>query len=138
MNSYWLESSVFNYKNNNFDNSCVLIIDLSKKFSSNCDCCDYNYYNNKCFYCFTSYLRSIVYENKYIYNIIFEIDDMDEFENEIYKYTVLELELKQIYNMAENNNLVVFCKKISVNDKNLINEYINEKMIFFLSDDFIY
>jgi hypothetical protein len=143
MNSYWIESFVFNYKTNDFENSSVLVMELYDIFKLyDCKNCEYlkeNYtFDNKCFYCFTEYLKFKVIEDKYIDKFFYEIDDMKDFEFETCKYMALGFEMKEIYRIAKNNNLLIFCKEISEKDKNIINKYINENLDIFLNNNFIY
>lgn len=133
---YWLNAPIYNFKINDYENSDVLIIDLYGQFFSNCKCCSNDNFNNKCFYCFSNFLKLKTNENRELYELIYEIDDMEDFREEIYKYTVLEFEIKQIYEMGMSNNILVFCKKISESDKNKINTFINESLNIFLNGEF--
>jgi hypothetical protein len=143
MESYWIESHIFNPKIDDFEDSSVLVIELYDKFKLyNCNNCEDNKENNnydkKCFYCFSEFLKYEISEDKDIENIIFEIDDLKYFEFEVYKYMALGFEMKEIFHMSANNNLIIFFKKIGNRDKNIINDYINEKLHIFLNNNLIY
>ena len=135
----WIESKIYNDKFDDFINGSILIMELYDIFSSyNCKECDEDDINNKCFYCFTNYLKNKIYGEDKINNFIFEIDNLKDYEYEPYKYMLLGYEMKEIYYMAHNNHLMVFCKKLSDKEKNIVVKDILEKMDIFLKDNFIY
>jgi hypothetical protein len=135
----WIESNIYDEKLDDFINSSILIMELYDKFLLyNCKDCDEDNLNNNCFYCFSNYLKNKIFDENKIKNFIIEIDNLKDYEYEPHKYMILGYEMKEIYYLAHNNHLMIFCKKLSDKEKNIVVKDIFEKMDIFLKDNFIY